>query len=34
MTQLIIVTPLEYLKIILDANFGTKQKFSLFFHLQ
>ena len=34
MTQLIIVTPTKYLKVILDANFGTKQKLSLLFHLQ
>ena len=34
MTQLITITPIDYLKIISDANFGTKQKFSLFTHLQ
>ena len=32
--QLIIITPIEYLKIILDANFGTKREVLLLFHLQ
>ena len=34
MIQLIIITPIEYLKVILDANFGTKRELSLLFHLQ
>ena len=34
MTQLIIITPIKYLRVILDANFGTKREFSLLFHLQ
>ena len=34
MTQLIIITLIEYLYGILDANFGTKRELSLLFHLQ
>ena len=33
MIQLIIITPIEYLKVILDANFGTKRGLSFLFHL-
>ena len=32
--QLITITSIEYLKIILDANFGTKREVLLLFHLQ
>ena len=31
--QFIIITPREYLKIILDADFGTNREISLLFHL-
>ena len=34
MTQLIIITPIKYLRVILDANFFTKRDLSLVFHLQ
>ena len=34
MTRLIVITPIEYLKVILDANFGIKRELSLLFHLQ
>ena len=32
--QLIFITPIEYLKVILDANFCTKRELSLRFYLQ
>ena len=32
--QLIFITPIEYLKVMLDANFCTKRELSLRFHLQ
>ena len=34
MTRLTVITPIEYLKVILDANFGIKRELSLLFHLQ
>ena len=34
MTQRIIITPIKYLKVTLDTNFGTKRELSLLFHLQ
>ena len=34
MFQLIFITPIEYLKVMLDANFCTKRELSLRFHLQ
>ena len=34
MFQLIFITPIEYLKVILDANFCTKRELSLRFYLQ